>query len=339
MKIGNKTIVKTDDSYKKELLKNNPNYVKTESNVISFFISDDKSKVLLARQFGYITKKALFENISYFHRNLDNAENKNKTNFVYLERNNRYIYMRISESNINTNKESTKSEGQTLLFVLITKSSFSIFESNEILKMIYRLMIDICSEGLNSIQIKQKAYDIVLGVDDIVNFSQGRDETNLSNLKSSQKMESNDAKVFDQLQKEKEGKAREKMIKEMETIDRLKRENRYIDNSISSEYIKQKEELQEQINQEAMVTESIINSLVNHSKKQGMNLHERFSQRLMQQKEEELRVSSYLFACQNIIQNMIITEMKKHLEGDSDDEYEESNTIIITSLGKFEEDD
>ena len=246
--------------------------IKFESKIINFFITNNKSKLILARQFIHMTKRELFEHCSLFVRNIDKDGNTTKNNFEVDENSYRFIYQTFHISN--------------LYLVLVTKNTFNIFEALDIHKSIHRVISDLCSkvsisgneeekETMIISEIKSIAYDIILSIDDIVNNVSGKEEINLAKIKLNLKMESIDEKHFAIEKREKEDKARDNIVKGMEEIERLKRDHMYVDNSVSSEVIETKN----------------YNRARNTSS--GMNLKELLIQRLTQERQDQIRLSNF----------------------------------------------
>lgn len=231
--------------------------------LITFFICRDDNKVVLARQFQSMTKQQLFEYSGHFYKNI--GYHKDKSSFEYGECS--YVYMIV--------------EG--LYLVLVGNNQSNIFESSSTLKTIYRRICDICKEGgITEDGVKINAYDIILSVDDITS-RYGADETNYSELVKSSKMESFDEKDYLKAQKEKEDIAKANIVKGVEEIELMKRENRYVGNAVSSEVFFGQKEAEEEVRNLEREHQARMRA--------GMNLRDHLIQRLMMRKEEELRMS------------------------------------------------
>jgi hypothetical protein len=178
--------------------------------VISTAICNKNAKLIFARQFEPITRMQLEEYIVHFSRSVDS----NESTIIETDRV-RYIYIPIDQ----------------LYLILITTRSSNMIEGIEILKLIYRLLQDQC-ETVSESQIKLKACDFALGIDDIVN--QGvRDGINIPQVKQLLQMESQDEKDFKKEQAERELQAKKQRDEKMREFDKMKKENKNSNNAIS----------------------------------------------------------------------------------------------------------
>ena len=181
----------------------------------------------------------------------------------------------------------------------MTTDNFNIFEGLEILKLIYRFIADICN--LNTIskvgdekqvhdeiinKLKIKGIDIILGVDDIVNPIIGKQESNISNVKLNLKMDSEFEKEFSLIQKDKEDKARYNIVKGIEEIEKLKKQNLYVNNSVSSE-------VNNNQSSNSIEISNKITSNTTPKRSTGLNLRDTLIQRLIEhQRADEARLSN-----------------------------------------------
>lgn len=117
-------------------------------------------------------------------------------------------------------------------------------------------------------------------------------------------MESNYEKAYNILKEQKENEAKIQMIKDIEKINQLKRENRYFDNSISSELYNQVTEavdtladnLYENENEQNLnfSSDNNINSdnYANNSKRKGMQIKKKLMvDNLMEMRENTIKMS------------------------------------------------
>jgi hypothetical protein len=270
------------NNFKNESLNNkaNPPHTsisKLKNNIINCFVINNKGKVILSRQFVELSKRKLFELAFLFDRNLNLKKNKDKYYFN-LEEN----FELISD---NTKLAFTYHplHINSIYLVLTTHKNFSIFESLEIIKTIHRKIIEVCqfnsesNEDLTIEKIKSNAFEIILSIDDIINSQFGLEERNLSKILTNYKMESKEAEVFLKNKEIKEKKTREHLIKGMEEIDRLKKENKYSDNSVSSEMF------------ENTIKENSLNVLFEEKSSTSLNLKEMLMLKLREHREEVLR--------------------------------------------------
>lgn len=151
-------------------------------------------------------------------------------------------------------------------------------------------------------KIKDNCHDIVFAIDDIIS-GEGQLEENsdgtIEKLKESLKMDSYLEKAFNLVKHEKENIARINLIKGMEEINRLKKENKYFDNSVSSDLYSKvsevvegltgREEENEASNPQGEESQDIAN---NNKKTNGMNLKKRLVENLMQIREDSIKMST-----------------------------------------------
>jgi hypothetical protein len=210
-----------------------------------------EGKTLIARQFVEMGKKELFEHISYFNRYFN--ENKSKNNFEMNS--NRFIYMQM----------------YNCYLILICHTDFNFLEGLEILKQIYKIIADICEKDSAEfhIKVKKNACDIILALDDIITLFYNRDGSKCTS--ESIKMYSFAEKEYNEKKHEKEEKAKENIIKGIEEINRLKRENKYVNTSVSSE-VKPEPKVEVAVRQP-----------------QGMDLREVLMQRLIREEHRIMR--------------------------------------------------
>ena len=135
---------------------------------LSVVICNKNSRIIFARQFFNITRMDLEEYIVQFSRGVDSC--KEITHFESDKI--RYIFIPI----------------ESLYLILITTKNSNIIEDTEILKLIYRLIQDICGT-INSESIVKNAYEIMLGIDDIVSLGY-RNSVTLGKIKQYLQMES-----------------------------------------------------------------------------------------------------------------------------------------------------
>jgi hypothetical protein len=248
------------------------NIVKFNHKIISLFITNKNKKLILARPFMKMSKRELLHYIGLFWRFLDQDENSKKNHFDLREEEKdiRFIFQTLQINEI--------------YLVILARQDFNFFEALDLMKSLHRVI----SQNLNGLKeedeiikcVKLKAFDLFLLIDDIVNPFTGREIYDLTTLTSNLQMESKNEKEFSILKKGKEEKAREDMIKGMEEIERLKRENKFEDNSISNEKIEMQNNQRE-----------IISNILNDTRRSlGLNLKERLVQRVLNHRDEEMQL-------------------------------------------------
>lgn len=300
----------------------------------SFFISDGKSKILIARQYIEMTHMQLVALNSLFIRMLSSKFPLSSNSFK--SKTDRFISYRLNNfnDNGNSNEKTPVKTRDSFYFVLVTSVEYNIIEAELLLKSITRFILETINYKHEIHQksfielIKVNAFNIILGLDDMINPLLGNERLSMSKIASNLKMESIEEKVFIVERNKKIDRARDDLIKGMEDIDRLKYANRYKQNGISNEDIENsereadlresqkiideiaRERIREQINQRQSIIE-------------GLNLQRHFLNRLSGMRYQD-RESDYLVnSCENIIQQMMIKEMKRmHYQGDTDNDYQ-----------------
>ena len=127
---------------------------------LSLVICTKRAKIIFARQFVEMTRIQLEEYIVQFSRNIDSF--KEITQFE--SESVRYIFIPIEES----------------FLILITSNNSNVIEDSNILKLVYRLLQDICGV-ITTESILDNAFEIMMGLDDIVTLGY-RNEVNLMQL-------------------------------------------------------------------------------------------------------------------------------------------------------------
>ena len=177
--------------------------------VISTSICNKNGKIIFARQYQPISRIELEEIVIQFTRNVDSTQST-----IVEHEKTRYIYIPIDN----------------LYLIVITPIKSNVVEYIELLKLIYRLLQDQCGGNINETNIKQNAYELALGIDDIVSFG-FREEINISQIKQLLQMESQAEKEFKKEQLEKELQAKKQMDEKMKELEKMKRENKLNQNS------------------------------------------------------------------------------------------------------------
>ncbi len=249
------------------------NDTKSRVKVYSLFLTSQNKHLILARQFVKMTKRELLHNVGLFWRFLDQGDNSKKNYFDIKDEDNeiRFIYQTLLVKDI--------------YLVLQTSQEFNFFEAIDLMKTLHRVISQNLASSEKDVvsSIKMKAFDLLLLIDDIINPFGGKEISDFSKLTSNLQMESKNEKEFSIIQKEKEERARDGMIKGMEEIERLKRENKYVDNSISNEIVEVQNNQRE-----------LINEMINESRRRtGMNLKERLIQRILHNRDEDVPIGIY----------------------------------------------
>ena len=207
---------------------------------LSVVICDRSAKIIFARQFFNISRMDLEEYIIQFSRGVDSC--KEITHFESDKV--RYIFIPID----------------TFYLILITTKNSNIIEDTEILKLIYRLIQDLCY-SINQESIIENAFEIMLGIDDIVSLGY-RNSVNLGQIKQYLQMESAEEKEFKRKKEEQELAVQKALEEKGREFDRQRREKKFNSNAISSSSFVFKEE-----NIEKESSDSNENKTLNLSKK------------------------------------------------------------------------
>ena len=220
---------------------------------LSVVICDRSAKIIFARQFFNISRMDLEEYIIQFSRGVDSC--KEITHFESDKV--RYIFIPID----------------TFYLILITTKNSNIIEDTEILKLIYRLIQDLCY-SINQESIVENAFEIMLGIDDIVSLGY-RNSVNLGQIKQYLQMESAEEKEFKRKKEEQELAVQKALEEKGREFDRQRREKKFNSNAISSASFAFKEENNEKENDDSNENKALnISSKKPEEKKEEENVEE-----------------------------------------------------------------
>ena len=179
---------------------------------LSVVICNKNARMIFARQFFNITRMDLEEYIVQFSRGVDSC--KEITHFESDKV--RYIFIPVD----------------SLYLILITTKNSNIIEDTEILKLIYRLIQDLCGQ-INSESIVKNAFEIMLGIDDIVSLGY-RNSVTLGQIKQYLQMESIEEQEFKRKKREQEEKVKKELAEKGREFDKQRREKKFNSDAISS---------------------------------------------------------------------------------------------------------
>ena len=179
---------------------------------LSLLICTKRAKIIFARQFVEMTRIQLEEYIVQFSRNIDSF--KEITQFE--SESVRYIFIPIEE----------------FFLILITSNNSNVIEDSNILKLVYRLLQDICGV-ITTESILDNAFEIMMGLDDIVTLGY-RNEVNIAQLKQYRKMESAEEIEFKRKKREQEEKVKRDLYEKSKEFDRQRKEKKFNMNAVSS---------------------------------------------------------------------------------------------------------
>ena len=220
---------------------------------LSVVICDKSAKIIFARQFFNISRMDLEEYIIQFSRGVDSC--KEITHFESDKV--RYIFIPID----------------TFYLILITTKNSNMIEDTEILKLIYRLIQDLCN-SINQESIVENAFEIMLGIDDIVSLGY-RNSVNLGQIKQYLQMESAEEKEYKRKKEEQELAVQKALEEKGREFDRQRREKKFNSNAISSASFAFKEENNEKENDDSNENKALnISSKKPEEKKEEENVEE-----------------------------------------------------------------
>ena len=220
---------------------------------LSVVICNKSAKIIFARQFFNISRMDLEEYIVQFSRGVDSC--KEITHFESDKV--RYIFIPID----------------TFYLILITTKNSNIIEDTEILKLIYRLIQDLCG-SINQESIIENAFEIMLGIDDIVSLGY-RNSVNLGQIKQYLNMESAEEKEYKRKKEEQELAVQKALEEKGREFDRQRREKKFNSNAISSASFAFKEENNEKENDDSNENKALnISSKKPEEKKEEENVEE-----------------------------------------------------------------
>ena len=298
---------------------------KFNPKIKTFFISNGENKIILARQFIPMTREELETYHTAFLVGLLKKKTKKiniKTSFNLFDKSYGIYYpYKLSNSKI--------------YFVLISEINFNPIELSKSLKTITTFITSIITnninvkgnEGKNEIDIiKDNAFDIIFAIDDIINPILGNEGISQSKIIQNLKMKSTEEEYALKLKNEKIEEAHKKLIKGMEEIERLKYENKYIQNGITNETLKEREEMleserliKEYTEKQKKEEERRRNIIRNRNRSLKFNNHSvRTFMHFTQEDREEM--SNFVNVCENLISNLMIRELKKLENGEDSDE-------------------
>lgn len=280
----------------------------------SILISDGVAKLILARQFIPITKLELNAYHSRFILHIATKQHHTQSTHFTVN-NSSYLYYQHALTSTNS-----------IYFIVIAEPTFNVIELNKILKSITTFVLSVISSNTTDITnyddvrriIKDKACDIVLAIDDMVNPILGYENVSTSQLQQSLKMESQEAKYADKLKEQKIQKAHDELVKGMEEIEYLKYNNQYINkHGISNEDVtlrelmrKERENEMKRLQERERRQREEIDSIINSTR--SLNLHRHFMSRLQSiPNEEREQMGAFVGACENIVQSIIARELHR----------------------------
>lgn len=169
--------------------------------IISSSICDKNGKILLARQFQPITKLNLEESVKNFPKSI--SPNQQHT---FIETNKiRYIYLPL----------------ENLYLLLMTNKNSNIIEDLETIRLLHKLVIELCPTGLSEEIIQKNSFEILFCFDDVISFGY-RESVTVSQVLNSLEMESSEEKLHQMLMKARMNEAKENVKKHQMEVNKRK---------------------------------------------------------------------------------------------------------------------
>lgn len=157
--------------------------------IISSTICTKAGKILVARQYTNISRLTLEEYIRNFPKSI--SANQQHT---FVEHDNiRYIYLPLET---------------TMYLVLITNRNSNIIEDLETIRLVHKVVLDICTYGVSEPTIQKNSFEILLAFDDVISFGY-RESVTLNQVQNSLTMDSSDEKLHLMLLKARMNEAKE----------------------------------------------------------------------------------------------------------------------------------
>jgi hypothetical protein len=179
---------------------------------LSIVVCSKSAKIVFARQFVPMSRRELEEYVVQFSRKIESF--KDITHFETDKV--RYLFISID----------------SYFLLLITSKNSNIIEDTEILKLIHRLIQDVCVV-VKYDTIIDNVCKIMLGVDDIVCLGY-RSGANIAQIKTYMEMESLEEKEFRKKIMEKQNKVQRELNEKGREFDKMRREKKIIGDAVSS---------------------------------------------------------------------------------------------------------
>lgn len=169
--------------------------------IISSCICDKNGKILLARQFQPISKLSLEESVKNFPKSI--SPNQQHT---FIETNTlRYIYLPL----------------ESLYLLLLTNKNSNIIEDLETIRLLHKIVIELCPSGLSEENIMKNSFEIIFCFDDVVSYGY-RESVTISQVMNSLEMESSEEKLHLMLMKARMNEAKENVKKHQMEVQKRK---------------------------------------------------------------------------------------------------------------------
>lgn len=169
--------------------------------IISSCICDKNGKILLARQFQPISKLSLEESVKNFPKSISPNQQHTFIETSAL----RYIYLPL----------------ESLYLLLLTNKNSNIIEDLETIRLLHKIVIELCPSGLSEENIMKNSFEIIFCFDDVVSYGY-RESVTVSQVLNSLEMESSEEKLHLMLMKARMNEAKENVKKHQVEVQKRK---------------------------------------------------------------------------------------------------------------------
>jgi hypothetical protein len=105
------------------------------NNIISFMLLNEKGKILLSRQYSPICKSKVLYHASFFYQYYKNLlvdkKEINNNSLENIDKDIKYLYISLNKN---------QNEEKEIILILIININFNIFQANEIIKLLTRII-------------------------------------------------------------------------------------------------------------------------------------------------------------------------------------------------------
>ena len=98
----------------------------------------------------------------------------------------------------------------------------SAIKTAETLKLLYKIVCELCPRGLKEEDIQEQVFDIILAFDDVISFGY-RESVSLSQVINALEMESSEEKLYLMKQKERMNEAEEAAKKHQKEVEQKRK--------------------------------------------------------------------------------------------------------------------
>jgi len=175
--------------------------------IISSAICTKAGKIIVSRQYTNISRMTLEEYVRNFPKSISASQQH-----TFVEHDNiRYIYLPLET---------------TMYLVLITNRNSNIIEDLETIRLVHKVILDLCTYGVSESNIQKNAFDILLAFDDVISFGY-RESVTLNQVQNSMTMDSSDEKLHLMLLKARMNEAKEAAKKAQLEMKKKQKDSSY----------------------------------------------------------------------------------------------------------------